>query len=287
TNFPQVTSFSLAGLGSIDAMSNPNSAAALVAQCNSAFQGTFNGGGTVSDFLTAAPAGCAPPNLNDVVGRLQNPKYVEWNLMVQHTLGKRTVLSVNYVGNHGYDEILENPYLNSFGFGGLPSSPADTRVQNVTQLTNNGRSNYNGLTAGVQEQLWRGFSGRFSYTFSHTLDNVSNGGIDPYSFNDSLLNQISPFNPAALNYSNSDYDVRHSLNASYVWDLPVKFGNRALNAVVGGWTVSGTLFYRTGLPFSVVDGNTAGNLQGAGTNLQGVTVLGQPLTTVPFSCGAA
>jgi hypothetical protein len=197
------------------------------------------------------------------------------------------VLSVNYVGNHGYDEILENPYLNSFGFGGLPSSPADTRVQNVTQLTNNGRSNYNGLTATVQEQLWRGFSGRFSYTFSHTLDNVSNGGINPYSFNDSLLNQISPFNPAALNYSNSDYDVRHSLNASYVWDLPVKFGNRALNAVVGGWTVSGTLFYRTGLPFSVVDGNTAGNLQGAGTNLQGVTVLGQPLTTVPFSCGAA
>ncbi len=287
TNFPQVTSFSLAGLGSIDAMSNPNSAAALVAQCNSAFQGTFNGGGTVSDFLNAAPPGCATPNLNDVVGRLQNPKYVEWNLMVQHTLGKRTVLSVNYVGNHGYDEILENPYLNSFGFGGLPSSPADTRVQNVTQLTNNGRSNYNGLTATVQEQLWRGFSGRFSYTFSHTLDNVSNGGIDPYSFNDSLLNQISPFNPAALNYSNSDYDVRHSLNASYVWDLPVKFGNRALNAVVGGWTVSGTLFYRTGLPFSVVDGNTAGNLQGAGTNLQGVTVLGQPLTTVPFSCGAA
>src|SRR4030095_14056596 len=83
-------------------------------------------------------------------------------------------------------------------------------------------------------QLWRGFSGRFSYTFSHTLDNVSNGGVDPYSFNDSLLNQTSPFTPAALNYSNSDYDVRHSLNASYVWDLPVKFGNRALNAVVGG-----------------------------------------------------
>jgi hypothetical protein len=287
TNFPQVTSFSLAGLGSIDASSNPNSAAALVAQCNTAFQNNFNSGGTAAGFLSAAPAGCATPNLNDVVAQLKNPKYIEWNLMVQHELGKRTVVSVNYVGNHGYDELLENPYLNSFGFGGLPSSAADSRVQNVLQLTNNGRSNYNGVTAAVKQQLGHGFSGQFSYTFSHTLDNVSNGGIDPYSVNDSLLNQISPFSPTSLNYSNSDYDVRHSLNASYVWDLPVKFQNRALDTIAGGWTVSGTFFYRTGLPFSVVDGTTMGMLQSAGTNLQNVTVLGQPVSTVPVTCGGA
>jgi hypothetical protein len=48
----------------------------------------------------------------------------------------------------------------------------DTRVQNVLTLTNNGVSNYNGLTASVQEQLTHGFSGSFSYTFSHTLDAV-------------------------------------------------------------------------------------------------------------------
>jgi hypothetical protein len=143
------------------------------------------------------------------------------------------------------------------------------------------------LTAAVKEQLGHGFSGQFSYTFSHTLDNVSNGGIDPYSVNDSLLNQISPFSPTSLNYSNSDYDVRHSLNASYVWDLPVKFENRALNTIAGGWTVSGTFFYRTGLPFSVLDGTTIGDLQAGGTNLQNVTVLGQPIGAVPLSCGGA
>jgi hypothetical protein len=287
TNFPQVTSYSLAGLGSIDAMANPNSAAAIIAQCNTAFQSTFNGGGTVNDFLNAAPSGCATPNLNDVVGKLQNPKYLEWNLMVQHTLGRRTVLSVNYVGNHGYDGIIENPYLNSFGYGGLPATAVDTRVQNVTQVTNNGVSNYNGLTAAVQEQLWHGFSGQFSYTYSHALDNVSNGGILPYSLNDSILFQIDPFSPTSLNYSNSDYDVRHSLNATYVWELPVRFENRALNFIVGGWTVSGTFFYRTGFPFSVVDGTTAGNLQAAGTNLQNATVLGEPISAVPLSCGGS
>jgi hypothetical protein len=294
TNFPQVTSYSVPGLGSIDAIANPNSAAAIIAQCNTAFQSTFNSGGTVQNFLNNAPAGCATPNLNDVVGRLQNPKYLEWNLMVQRTVGKRTVLSVNYVGNHGYDGILENPYLNSFGFGGLPASAADTRVQNVTQVTNNGVSNYHGVTAAVQEQLWHGFSGQFSYTYSHALDNVSNGGVLQYSFNDSLLFQIDPFSTTRLNYSNSDYDVRHSLNASYVWELPIQFKNRALNTVAGGWTVSGTFFHRSGLPFSVVDGITQGNLQSgvlqgnpAGTNLQNVTILGQPVAGVSLTCGGA
>jgi hypothetical protein len=287
TNFPQVTSYSLAGLGSIDAMANPNSAAAIIAQCNTAFQSNFNGGGTVNDFLNAAPTGCATPNLNDVGSRLQNPKYLEWNLMVQHSLGNRTVVSVNYVGNHGYDGLLENPYLNSFGFGGLPAAAVDTRVQNVLELTNNGVSNYNGLTVVVKEQVTHGFSGQFSYTYSHALDNISNGGILPYSVNDSVLFQISPFSPTALNYSNSDYDVRHSLNASYVWDLPIRFQNHALNAVAGGWTVSGTFFHRSGLPFSVVDGTTIGNLQGAGTNLQNVTVLGEPITAVPLTCGGS
>ena len=127
------------------------------------------------------------------------------------------------MGNHGYDGLLENPYLNSFGYGGLPATAVDTRVQNVLELTNNGVSNYNGLTAAVKEQLGHGFSGQFSYTYSHALDNISNGGILPYSFNDSILFQIDPFSPTRLNYSNSDYDVRHSLNASYVWDLPVQF----------------------------------------------------------------
>jgi len=293
TNFPQVTNFALAGAGTIDVPSSSNSAAAIIARCNTAFQSNFNSGGTVQSFLNAAPAGCATPNLNDVVGKLLNPKYVEWNLSVQHRLGQRTLLSVNYVGNRGYDELLTNPYLNSFGSvalpitATLPTTAPDSRVQNVTQLTNNGISNYNGVTGAVQEQLWRGFTGQFSYTFSRALDTVSNGGINPYSFFDSLLNQISPFSATQLNYSNADYDVRHTLNASYVWDLPVKFQNRALDTVAGGWTVSGTFFHRTGLPFSVVDGITGSALANGGLNLQNVTVLGQPTSRVSLNCGAA
>jgi len=78
----------------------------------------------------------------------------------------------------------------------------------------------------------------------------------------------------------------HSLNASYVSDLPEKFHDRALDAVGGGWTVSGTFFYRTGLPFTVSDGAATRNIVNGGLNLFNATVLGQPITTVPPDWGA-
>jgi hypothetical protein len=100
------------------------------------------------------------------------------------------------VGNHGYNILLINPYLNGFGaFGQLPATAPDARVSAAQQLTNNGYSNYHGLTVSLQQNLWHGLTGRVSYSYSHALDNVSNGGILPYSLNQSLLLQIDPTNP--------------------------------------------------------------------------------------------
>ena len=272
-----VTTFTLT-TGAVSPAS-PNSAASLIAACNSAFQSNFNNGGTVGGFLGLAPAGCQPPNLNDVVSQLRNPKYVEWNFEAEHRLNSKTVVSANYVGNKGYDELVQFPYLNAFGFGGLPTTPIDTRVKSVTQLQNTGVSNYNGITVSLQEQVTHGLSGRFNYTYAHALDDISNGGILPYSLSNSIIHQISPFSLRSLNYSNADYDLRHSLSASYVWDLPFKAGNSLLNKAVGGWEVSGTFFYHTGFPFSVIDGTSM--LANQGKNMQFITVLGLPTTTVP------
>src|SRR5262249_8498828 len=88
---------------------------------------------------------------------------------------------------------------------------------------------------------------------SHALDDVSNGGINPYSLNDSLLTQINPYCLRCLNYSNADYDVRHNLTANYVWDLPFKANSSFLNRLISSWTVSGTFFWHTGYPFSAFD----------------------------------
>ena len=70
-----------------------------------------------------------------------------------------------------------------------------------------------------------------------------------------------PFNLRG-SYGAADYDVRHSLNANYVWQLPVKtmLHGRGPDSLVKGWQVSGTIFARTGFPYTVIDFAETGNL---------------------------
>ena len=61
---------------------------------------------------------------------------------------------------------------------------------------------------------------------------------------------IYPQDPQNLRgaYGPAEYDVRHSVNANYVWELPVKaaLGGHGSDYMVKGWQVSGTIFARTG-----------------------------------------
>ena len=56
-----------------------------------------------------------------------------------------------------------------------------------------------------------------NYTWSHALDEISNGGILPFGNNGYY--PIDPFN-LALNYGNADYDLRHNINGTYLIMIP-------------------------------------------------------------------
>src|ERR1700733_2857884 len=303
TNFPQVNlfdvptgsvAFDLAPPGST---AFPGSGVNLVTQCNGAFLSNYNSGGSLTTggssgggYAGAAQqfGGClnaqgalSVPNLNDVSRNLQNPKYVEWNLEIQHTFGSRTVVSANYVGNHGYNELAFNPTLNGFGFGTLPATAPDPRVGRVDQLNSAAVSNYNGVTFSIQENQWHGLSGRLNYTYSHALDEFSNVPEEPFSVITSILTQINP-NNLRSQYASGDNDARHLISGSYVYQLPFKSERRLVNAAIGGWVISGTMFYRTGFPFSIIDGGATAGLVGnnlGGTSSFGATILAQPLST--------
>jgi Carboxypeptidase regulatory-like domain/TonB-dependent Receptor Plug Domain len=288
TNFPQVTAFNYNLPGSTFAFTDPNSASSGVVACNGAFQSAYHSGGNLSDFNMTPGCAGQVPGLSDV-GKLLNPKYTEWNVEVQRTIGSRTVVSANYVGNRGYDGLLFDPYTNAYnpsGFAGLPTAPLDQRVANVKTLTNNGYSNYNGITLSVQENMWHGFMGRFNYSYSHALDLVSNGGVLPYQdtfSQESIEFQINPNCLRCNNYSNADYDLRHNLTANYLYQMPFHSENRLVDTALGGWIMSGTIYFHTGFPFSLVDnGDTNGLL--AGFNGAGGAILAQPVTAVQNSC---
>jgi len=250
---------------------------------NSAFTNAVANGGNRASYcavITAAGLRCRLPDYNNVVGKVLNPKFVQYNLEVQHSFGSKTALSVNYVGNRGYDLFVTNAFANAFGFAGLPAAAPDTRVGNVSTLSNTGISNYNGLTTSLSHRFSKGFSGRLNYSWSHALDDVSNGGLLPYNADDSLLGQLNPLG-LRNNYSNSDYDVRHLVSGNYVWDLPFTPSNSILKEIVGGWTVSGTLYHRTGRPFTVFDAVAPSALMGNAVN---TIFLVDPTAAVASSC---
>jgi outer membrane receptor protein involved in Fe transport len=213
---------------------------------NAAFQTAFSSGSN-----TVA----AVPNIVTAEPKNEAPQYQKWSLEIQKGFGTHDVIDIGYYGNHGIHETVVNGSLNAYGFGTLPATIPQDQFGQITLVENEGVSNYNGLVATYKHR----FSGtgggviQLNYTYSHAFDEVSNGGFN--SFSGANLSPQDPFN-LRNNYGPADYDVRHNFNANYVWQVPIRkaLGGHGWAPLVDGWQVSGTIFYRTGLPFTVTDG---------------------------------
>jgi len=262
TNAPNVARFDASsGLIATDVNGTvvPGSLRDADVQSNSAFQAGFANGATLAQLQSTAPL-FTPPAFNDIGRKLLNPKFLEWNLEIAHQLGSKSSVSVNYVGNHGYDVMTDNPFDNAYcksncPFGGtIGTTPPDARFAQVRTLTNAGWSNYHGLTASFKYRATKSFEGQFNYTWSHALDTCSNNCLLPFSASTvtSIRYQVSPTLPGT-SYSNSDYDVRHNFTANYLYNTPTNFSNSFLKRAVGSWTVAGTIYYHSGYPWTPVN----------------------------------
>lgn len=269
------------------------SAPAIAVATGQAFQRGFAGGATLSQLQAAlAPVAFTPPPYFNIPSTLNNTKYLEWSFEIQHQFLTKNVFTAAYVGNHGYDVFNRNLKANGSasaasypnGFGGLPSVAPDTRFRIVTDLSNNGWSNYSGLTASYRRAFGYGFQGQMGYTWSHALDTVSNGGLTLFFSGDSLTSQNDALNLRRLNYSNADYDIRHNFVADFLWELPVKSSNKLVSNVFGGWALAGKIFARTGTPFSVINSRIAGRL---GASVGGNVLAALLDGNIQTSCGHA
>jgi hypothetical protein len=238
---------------------------------NAAFVKGFAAGETLAQIQAKEPT-FAPPALNSAETRMPQPQYQKWSLEWQQALGVNTSASVGYFGHHGIHEMVINPSANAFDFGSLPpaecTSPpvppcSDPRFSQVTQYGMHAVSNYHGMVVSLRHQFTRWGNGlaQLNYTYGHALDEVSNGTFFSFTQGSTLY----PQDPKNLRgaYGPAEYDARHSLNANYVWELPLKAAllGHGPDYLVKGWQVSGTIFVRTGFPYSVFDNAQSGNLQ--------------------------
>jgi hypothetical protein len=272
--------------GTISSLSDPASLLANAASSNAGFQAGFKSGKTFNQ-INSTVANFSPPSLAVAVDYPKAPQYQKWSLEVEQGFGPNTSLSVEYVGNHGIHILDQNNGINGCNatgdFKSLPTcnvgdSGFNPNFGEVTYAESIGVASYNGVTASFTHRYKSG-QVQINYTWSHTLDDVSDSGELPFSYtavgasNGSLLNPQNPFNPQLM-YGNSDQDIRHELTANYVWELPIKrfltFGHGP-DRLLKGWMVNGFLQVRTGFPFSLTDLATGSSLE---NGAYGATVLG-------------
>lgn len=265
------------------------SSATAAASANAVLNGFPQGASFNSISASLAPLGIAfaPPGYATTPQTYKTARYVEYSLQLQRQLGATNAVILSYAGNHGFDLLMPNTHINqSFTGGGfdLPATSPDPRFAEVFTFTNNAISNYNGASVEYKHIDPRGITADFSYTWSHALDDISNGGGDssvgttPFTTN-SILSQITPNSVSKLMYSNSDYDFRNVFAADATYIEPNHFANKLEEALAAGWTLAGKAFWRSGPPFSVINSAAAGTLTGgsAGTGGGALVVLADVL----------
>jgi len=249
-----------------------NSAVDATAAANRSFQSLFSSGGAPCGGIQAGAAICPlAVDMNTFPsGTLKTPYFLQWSLGVERDLGARGSLRLDYVGTravqepyqvqlNGYQTVCDGCFA-PFAF----NQPLDQRFASVNEFRTGAGSHYSGLQSSAGKQFG-GLTVRANYTYSHCLDEVSNGGLLPFS----SIGILSPL-PGSLHreYGNCDYDVRHNLSAFGIYEIPFQSSHQLLRQTLGGWQISQTAFLHSGLPFSVISApytaNNNGIFQGSG-----------------------
>jgi hypothetical protein len=118
-----------------------------------------------------------------------------------------------------------------------------------------GISNYNAMNVryDIQDIKHSGLTLRMNYTWSHAMDELSDTFSS--SFNQFNLGYTDAFNPS-LDYGPAEFDNRHRIAISGIWDVPLHASLHGPAKIHSGWMGIGPIFTaRTGAPYSIYDLN--------------------------------
>ena len=183
-----------------------------------------------------------------------SPTVSDCNSIAQDANGVYTAI-VN--GNAVTGNVL-NHLLIACGNSAAPYRPF-YGINGIDQINNVGQSQYDALQLSLSRYVGH-LNGSLAYTYSHSIDDGSDGTSTE------VINGLNPQGSLA----SSNFDQRHLLEASLVYDLPLFKQPGLLRALLGGWQVSDLTSFQTGTPFSVVN-TTNGDNAGTGNTVSTVT----------------
>ena len=198
--------------------------------------------------------------------RDRTPYVQQWNLSLEQSLARNLLLEVAYAGNKG-TKLAERVNINQ---AHLPPDPSNiSPILNRRPFPSFGdilsanwqeNSNYNALQAKLERRFVGGFSLLTAYTYSKAIDTASRGSGGSWHQDAYHLRN---------DRGNSDFDARHRLTSSLIYDLPFGRGKRFLsgsggvvNAVVSGWSANTIASFMSGNWFSVTVAGDRANVGG-------------------------
>ena len=208
---------------------------------------------------TLVPGGVQPD--------MYTPTVAAWSLRIEQEISPNTSLSVGYVGNHGYHELVGvdnnapqpvgcagaqcnttlytissgtvtpvpvtlptgTPYIALTGTGAAPPKP-NTHLANTWTWMSEGDSSYNALQIDFKRRFSQGLMLRGIYTWSKVLD-------DGDSYNGTAAGNApglvsNPYNVRA-DWGPGTFDVRNVGVITATYDLPFGRGRRWLSNASG------------------------------------------------------
>ncbi len=195
------------------------------------------------------------------------PVTYSWNLAVEQQFTDTLSGRFAYVGaesEHQENPLDINPRWNQGPNVGNRYYYSTVNQQNFTSalaaVDTGGIATYHSLQVSMRENYHHGLTAFFNYTWSKAIDdNTWGSSVTAVVPGSSYVLPIYEPNFKRLDRGRSDYDHRHVLTVSYVYELPKWTGGNALaRYVVNGWQTNGIVSFRTGDPLTVSGANADG-----------------------------
>jgi len=220
--------------------------------------------------ITAANLPILPLGITGILSQnYKLPTTYQYSAGVQQSLGKRTVLSLAYVGSQGrhmsyrqevnLPDYADLPALITAGGSGINQLYNYAGFGGIRLATNGQNGHYNSLQADLHGQVTRDLYLQGVYTYAKAVD--ANAGGNGYGGD--LNGVTNPYVGWKYDVGPSSYDRTHVAFANFIYQLPIfrNTDSRALKALLGGWQLSGIVNFMSGAPLNLgVNGNNVASV---------------------------
>ncbi len=207
-----------------------------------------------------------------------DPYVIQWGFSIEQALPANFSLNMAYVGSKG-THLLQLSYVNvEDPLTGLRPYP---EFSQIPWRGDTGNSSYNALAVSLKRSFTAGLLVSANYTWSHEIDDDSNGSGDGDSITPQNVSCLPTGAPQCGERADGAFDARNVFNANFIYELPFGAGkpyfseNGFERAVLSHWQISSIFIARSGFPVNLTTSGTGpdGNTNDQRPNL----VPGQPL----------